>query len=75
MATTPKKTDAAEATGTTSDTRQPMAVPAGGWPADEFTGKAGSFERDPYTGKRRCVDEPTEPAKPRDKRKESDRAA
>ena len=30
MATTPKKTDAAEATGTTSDTRQPMAVPAGG---------------------------------------------
>ncbi len=67
MATTPKKTDAAEATGTTgtTDTRQPMAAPAGGWPADEFTGQAGSFERDPRTGKRRRVDEPTQPAKPR----------
>lgn len=65
MATTPKKTDAAE---TTADARQPMAVPAGGWPADEFTGQAGSFERDPYTGKRRRVDEPTQPAKPRNQR-------
>ena len=61
MATTPKKTDAAEATGTTSDTRQPMAVPAGGWPADEFTGKAGSFERDPHTGIRTRADAPTAP--------------
>lgn len=65
MATTPKKTEAAEATGTASDPRQPMAEPAGGWPADEFTGQAGSFERDPYTGKRRRVEEPTQPAKPR----------
>lgn len=61
MATTPKKTEAAEATGTTSDTRQPMAEPAGGWPADEFTGQAGSFARDPYTGKRTRLEKPTAP--------------
>jgi len=29
---------------------QPMAEPEGGWPADEFTGKGGSYVRDPYTG-------------------------
>lgn len=27
-----------------------MAEPEGGWPADEFTGKPGSYVRDPYTG-------------------------
>ncbi|OGA98123.1 MAG: hypothetical protein A3E79_11745 [Burkholderiales bacterium RIFCSPHIGHO2_12_FULL_61_11] len=32
--------------------RLPMAIPEGGWPADEFTGQAGSFVRDPFTGVR-----------------------
>ena len=64
MANQPKKTDAVATTG---EERKPMAMPEGGWPADEFTGQAGSFERDLYTGKRRRVDEPTEPAKPRDR--------
>ena len=62
MATQPKKTDAVATTG---EERKPMAMPEGGWPADEFTGQAGSFERDPYTGKRRRVDKPTQPATPR----------
>lgn len=61
MATQPKKTDAVVTTG---EERKPMPVPEGGWPADEFTGQAGSFERDPFTGKRRRVEEPTQPAKP-----------
>jgi hypothetical protein len=30
----------------------PMAEPEGGWPADEFTGKGGSYVRDPFTGVR-----------------------
>jgi hypothetical protein len=30
--------------------RQPLPVPDGGWPADEYTGVAGTFVRDPYTG-------------------------
>ena len=62
MATQPKKTDAVATTG---EERKPMAMPEGGWPADEFTGQAGSFERDPYTCKRRRVDKPTQPATPR----------
>jgi hypothetical protein len=33
--------------------RVPMPVPAGGWPPDEFSGMAGRFVRDPYTGVRR----------------------
>ncbi|MBV7454301.1 hypothetical protein KW843_07450 [Acidovorax sp. sif1233] len=65
MATTPKKQDAADK-GT--DERTPMAVPVGGWPPDEFTGQAGSFERDPYTGVRRRVEEATQPALPRAQR-------
>lgn len=32
------------------DERVPMAEPEGGWPADEWTGKGGSYVRDPYTG-------------------------
>lgn len=40
--------------------RVPMAEPEGGWPADEFTGLAGSYVRDPYTGLRRPADEPQE---------------
>lgn len=39
----------------------PMEVPEGGWPADEFTGQAGDFVRDPYTGKRSRVPAPTAP--------------
>jgi len=31
---------------------------------DEFTGKAGRFERDPFTGKRHRVEEPTQPKAP-----------
>lgn len=30
--------------------RLPMPEPEGGWPADEFTGKGGSYVRDPFTG-------------------------
>lgn len=37
---------------TAPDERVPMAEPAGGWPPDEFTGVAGSFVRDPFTGQR-----------------------
>lgn len=32
--------------------RKPLPVPPGGWPADEYTGKAGRFVRDPFTGLR-----------------------
>lgn len=31
----------------------PMPEPAGGWPRDAYTGKAGSYVRDPFTGIRR----------------------
>ena len=41
--------------------RVPMAEPEGGWPADEYTGKAGSYVRDPYTGLRRPADDETQP--------------
>lgn len=66
MATQPKKNDAVATTG---EERKPMAMPVGGWPADEFTGQAGSFERDPFTGLRRRVEEATQPAKPRAERR------
>ena len=58
MPTQPKKADAVATTG---EERKPMAMPEGGWPADEFTGQAGSFARDPYTGKRTRLEEPTAP--------------
>lgn len=45
--------------------RQPMPMPEGGWPPDEFTGKAGRFERDPFTGLRRRVEESTKPKPPK----------
>lgn len=32
--------------------RQPLPIPEGGWPPDEFTGAAGCFVRDPFTGVR-----------------------
>lgn len=41
--------------------RTPLSMPEGGWPADEFTGQAGSFARDPYTGKRTRLEDPTGP--------------
>jgi hypothetical protein len=34
--------------------------PAGGWPADEYTGKAGRYVRDPLTGLRRPAEPETE---------------
>ena len=44
--------------------REPLPVPPGGWPADEFTGMAGRFVRDPFTGKRSPA--PAEPAEEQD---------
>lgn len=35
-----------------NEARKPMAVPEGGWPADQYTGKGGSYVRDPHTGVR-----------------------
>lgn len=58
-----KNKPAAEADATAStdtEERKPLPVPAGGWPADEFTGKAGRFVRDPFTGVRRPA--PPDPA-------------
>ena len=40
------------------DAPQPMPVPEGGWPADEFTGLPGSYVRDPFTGVRAPATEP-----------------
>ena len=40
------------AAATEEEERKPLPVPEGGWPADEFTGKPGSYVRDPFTGKR-----------------------
>lgn len=37
----------------------PMPEPEGGWPADEWTGKGGSYVRDPLTGVRSQVVPPT----------------
>lgn len=56
--TNPQPAQADEAQG---PVRQPMPMPEGGWPPDEFTGKAGRFERDPFTGVRHRVEEPTQP--------------
>ena len=33
-------------------TQMPLPVPPGGWPPDEFSGLAGKFVRDPFTGVR-----------------------
>ncbi|MBL8387009.1 MAG: hypothetical protein JNK17_02110 [Hydrogenophaga sp.] len=46
MATKSKQTTEA------GEVRQPMPEPEGGWPADEYTGQAGTFIRDPFTGRR-----------------------
>jgi hypothetical protein len=53
MATT-KKTQADDA----PQGPQPMPVPEGGWPPDEFTGKGGNYVRDPFTGVRSRAIEP-----------------
>ena len=56
-----KKQEAAPAAGEAQDgAAKPLPVPEGGWPRDEFTGKPGRFVRDPFTGKRRPADTPTE---------------
>lgn len=38
----------------------PMPEPAGGWPADEFTGLGGSYVRDRFTGLRSAAATATE---------------
>lgn len=45
---------------------QPLPVPPGGWPADEFTGLGGDYVRDPFTGVRSRVEPPAEDAAPVD---------
>jgi hypothetical protein len=46
-------------TETPNDAPPLAQEPAGGWPADEYTGKAGRYVRDPATGLRRPADEAT----------------
>ena len=41
-----------EITGDGSGVALPLLEPEGGWPVDEFTGKGGSYVRDPFTGVR-----------------------
>lgn len=55
-----KQTPKAETPATQDQQTEPvpLAEPEGGWPADEFTGRAGSYVRDPYTGIRRPAEEP-----------------
>nr|WP_296020838.1 hypothetical protein [uncultured Acidovorax sp.] len=63
MSTTKPKAAAAPAAAkpaATQEKREPLSVPPGGWPADEYTGQAGRFVRDPFTGKRHPA--PAEPA-------------
>lgn len=57
---TPKKTPEAPAEALAADTpgAPPLAQePEGGWPPDEYSGKAGTYVRDPVSGKRRPADE------------------
>lgn len=56
-------TDEAEAIGDAGETaaRQPLPIPPGGWPADEFTGMGGRFVRDPFTGVRSPAPDEVEP--------------
>lgn len=61
-AATSTATAPAEAGADQAQQRKPLPEPEGGWPADEFTGLAGRFVRDPFTGKRRRADEPPPPA-------------
>lgn len=41
-----------EVTGEATAAPVPMQEPEGGWPVDEYTGKGGSYVRDPFTGVR-----------------------
>ena len=45
-----------------ADPREPLPVPPGGWPPDAFTGQAGRFVRDPFTGQRSRAPDDDEPA-------------
>lgn len=58
------KAGAAEASAedVEADPREPLPVPPGGWPPDEFTGQAGRFVRDPFTGQRSRAPDDDEPA-------------
>lgn len=58
------KAGAAEASAedVDADPREPLPVPPGGWPPDEFTGQAGRFVRDPFTGQRSRAPDEDEPA-------------
>lgn len=40
-----------------AEERKPLQEPDGGWPADEYTGKPGSYSRDPFTGVRTPADD------------------
>lgn len=57
-------TDGAEVIGDAGETaaRQPLPMPPGGWPADAWTGMAGRFVRDPFTGVRSPAPDEDEPA-------------
>lgn len=57
------KAGAAEASAedVEADPREPLPVPPGGWPPDEFTGQAGRFVRDPFTGQRSRAPDEDEP--------------
>lgn len=57
VATAATQQEQAGAPADGQEARQPMAEPEGGWPADEFTGKPGSYVRDPYTGVRSKLEE------------------
>lgn len=48
--------------GANTAPREPLPVPPGGWPPDEFTGQAGRFVRDPFTGLRSRASDEDEPA-------------
>lgn len=54
----PTSKSAAPASTPSSEAPSLAAMPPGGWPRDEFTGRAGRYVRDPATGLRRPADEP-----------------
>lgn len=64
--TSKAKATADTAADAASEERKPLPVPAGGWPADEFTGLGGDYVRDPYTGLRRRADAPADSSKSTD---------
>lgn len=53
-----KQTPQGAAAPTTNDVQPGGATePPGGWPPDEFTGRAGRYVRDPVTGVRRPAED------------------